>query len=417
VQQAIMRESETSRDIADTIIQSLLTADGRRNPYPLYADLRRAASVAYSEVTQSYLVTSHRHARDVLRHPSLGKHFEERLRVTGAWDRVDGSLSTSLKLQMLVNLDPPDHTRIRNAVADVFTPESVEALRPAVDATVRDLLQGLRPGDEIDLIHCFAQPLPVKAICDLLGVPRDDSQRLETWAAAGAATSGPIVDDATFRRGEEAAIGFVQYFTDLIEQRMRDPQGDVLSKLVHLQKSCPEELSRDELVSTLTMLFIAGFETTMNLIGNGLYGLLEQRRSLERLRSDPRLDRISVEELLRWDSPIQYTTRVSSEPVTIGDVSIPAGEAILCLLGAANRDPERFSDPDRIDFDRRPGGVLAFGGGIHYCLGAALGRLEAAVALPALIRSFPGLELAGEPVWRQNLVFRGLARLPVRLGS
>jgi cytochrome P450 len=312
---------------------------------------------------------------------------------------------------MLV-LNPPDHTRLRRLVSGAFTARRVQALRPAITRMVDDLLDAM--SGEVDFIGGFAFPLPVNVIGELLGVPTQDRAQFQSLVRDWTQVLEVITPDV-LSRADPAAATIRDYLAGLVAERRRRPGADLLSALVAAEE-VGDQLSEDELLSTAALLFAAGFETTTNLLANGLVALLQHPAELGLLRERPDLAQAAVEELLRFDSPVQIVGRVVVEPVELGGITVAAGERVVAYLGAGNRDPERFTDPDRLQLNRTDNAPLSFGGGIHYCLGAPLARLEAQLALPALVRRFPRLALSGVPERRDSLSIKGFTRLPVNTG-
>ena len=332
--------------------------------------------------------------------------------------RVEGRFIEVIDQTMLFR-DPPDHTRLRALVSKAFTPKRVEALAGRVRELVDELLDAPAARGHIELMREFAYPLPARVICELLGVPKED----ERFIVAQAPALGTGLDPAPMRTPEtvaaanDATEALVDYLDRLIAERRRTPTDDMLSALIAAEES-GESLSHDELVSTILLLLIAGHETTANLIGNGMLALLRHPDQLARLRADAReeLDRSAVEELMRFDGPIQMVERITLEPVVIGGREIPARRIVICLTAAANRDPAVFAEPRRLDLGRAPNPHVGFGGGAHFCLGAALARLEGRIAIGTLARRFPRLRLLDPtPEWRPSFTIRGLRRLPLAL--
>ncbi|MFG1617297.1 cytochrome P450 [Nonomuraea wenchangensis] len=322
-------------------------------------------------------------------------------------------------------MDPPDHTRLRGLVSRAFTPRMVERLRPRVEAVTAGLIAALP--EEGDLVSGFAYPLPVMVICEMLGVPPEDHERFQGWSETAARSLDPMLTAELISESGRSGREFRDYFRDLLELRRRQPGDDLLSALTRV-----EELTEGELLATCVLLLVAGHETTVNLIANGVLALV--RHGL--LRQAAERPRQVVEEVLRYDPPVQLTGRVALRDAELGGTPVPAGTAVVALIGAANRDPAVFPDPDRFDPDRfdpdrtgpdrtdprrldgarEPGRHLAFGLGIHFCLGATLARMEGEIALSALAAAAPRMELLDPaPPYRPNLVLRGLAELPVRL--
>ena len=384
------------------------------DPYPAYHRLRVEDPV-HRHPLGFYVLTRYDDVAGFLRDPRFGKGgyqalFESRFGTgpNGPW------LPTSMLFR-----DPPDHTRLRALVSKAFTPRVVETLRPHVEAIVERLLDRVADLPRVDVIEALAYPLPVTVISELMGVPPEDNETIKEWsrdvARALDAIALPVGPDV-IERGTRATEAIAGYFRALAEERRQRPGPDLLSGLVEAEEA-GDRLSERELLATCLLLYVAGHETTVNLIGNGLLALLRHPEERRRLQADPALLPAAVEELLRYDSPVQRTGRMAADDADIGGVPIPNGTLVLGLVGAANRDPAHFAEPDRLDLGRDQPRHLAFGAGIHYCLGASLARLEAQVAIGALLRRFPAVTLAVErPAWRPSSTLRGLEALPVALG-
>jgi cytochrome P450 len=309
----------------------------------------------------------------------------------------------------LLNMDPPDHTRIRKLVSRAFTPRHIEELREPVRRTA-ELLLDARAGEEaFDLIAAYAAPLPITVICDLLRIPGDERYDFRAWSDALMAP-----DPTRPERAREAVGRLLAFFTGLLADRREHPGDDLLSALIAVRDE-EDRLSEDELMSLAFLVLVAGYENTVHLIGNAVAALLTHPAQLAALRADPALVDGAVEELARFDGPMPLAIRrFPVEDVTIGGVTVPAGETVLLSLAAAHRDPRRFPEPDRLDLTRDATGHLALGHGIHYCLGAPLARAETEIAVAALLERFPVLALAdGDLRWRRSLRARGLVALPV----
>jgi pimeloyl-[acyl-carrier protein] synthase len=316
----------------------------------------------------------------------------------------------------MLDRDPPDHTRLRGLVSKAFTPRVIEQLRPHIQQIVDGLLDRVQGDREMDLIEQFAYPLPVIVICEMLGVPVADHERFKGWGLDIARGLDAIMlppDSPVAERSVLARRALADYFRGLIAERRRAPRDDMLSGLIAAEEA-GDKLSEDELLATCILLLVAGHETTVNLIGNGSLALLRHPAELRRLREDPGLIVTAVEELLRFDGPVQRTARIPSEDVTIGGKTIGKGEMVMPFIGAADRDPAQFPDPDRLDIGRTENRHIAFGWGIHFCIGAPLARVEGQIAINTLLRRMPRLALAtAEPQHRQSLTLRGLTSLPV----
>jgi cytochrome P450 len=317
--------------------------------------------------------------------------------------------------QSMLFQDPPDHTRLRTLVNKGFTPRVIEGMRGRIQQVVDSLLDQVKAAGHMDVVADLAYPLPVIVICEMVGVPAEDRDKFREWSYAIARSLDAIAvpNEELARRANEAQDALTGYFGRLVEERRRAPRPDLLSALIAAEEA-GDRLSTEELFATGILLFIAGHETTVNLIGNGTLALLRNPDQMQRLRAEPGLIASAVEELLRYDSPVQRTGRLLYEDVTISGKTIPKGSIAVALIGAANRDPAHFPDPDRLDIARTDNRHLAFGWGIHFCLGAPLARLEGQIAFSTLLQRFPKLALAGEQIeYRETSTLRGLRALPV----
>jgi len=316
----------------------------------------------------------------------------------------------------MLDRDPPDHTRLRGLASKAFTPRVVEALRPRIQQIVDGLLERIEPQGEMDLIEEFAYPLPVIVICEMLGVPLADHERFKGWSLDLARGLDSVMlgpDSEVAQRSGKARHALAGYFRELIAERRASPRSDLLSALIAAEEA-GDRLSENELLATCILLLVAGHETTVNLIGNGTMALLRHPDQLRRLREDPGLIASAVEELLRYDGPVQRTARTPTADVTVGGRTIGKGEMVMPFIGAADRDPAQFPHPDRLDITRADNRHIAFGLGIHFCLGAPLARVEGQIAIGTLVRTLPKLALATDtPEYRQSLTLRGLQALPL----
>lgn len=385
------------------------------NPYPWYAELLETGYAEYTPPGRDMpirVLSRHADVAAVLRDARFGRGSFRAALQSGLGD---GALARVYRDWFLFQ-DPPDHTRLRGLVSQPFTPRAVEALRSRIADLVERRLDGLQDGG--DLISGFAYQVPVLVICELLGVPEADRGRFGAWSAGVAAGLDNITnpDADVLARGDEGAEGLTDYFRWLVRERRSQPGTDLLSGLIHAEEA-GDRLTEDELLATCVLLFFAGHETTVNLIGNGTLALARHPDQLARLRADPGLIVSTVEELLRFDSPVQRTGRDAREDVSVNGRQFFAGDRLILLVGAANHDPRQFPEPDRLDITRPNAAAhLSFAAGIHYCIGAPLARLEAQVALNALVRRAPNLRvLTDSPRWRRTFVLHGLAELPVSL--
>jgi pimeloyl-[acyl-carrier protein] synthase len=315
--------------------------------------------------------------------------------------------------QLLFYMNPPDHTRLRRLASKAFSSIVVERMRPYAQETVNELLGKVRNTGFIDIISDLAGPLPVIVIAKVLGVPHEDEDRLHHWSNVLSRILDLLLSLGEYERMNRVVLEFQAYFRDLIAERVKKPKADVISALIEAREQ-GDKLSEDELLATCILLFATGEETTVNTIGNGMLALLRHPDQMEKLKREPTLIQSAVEELLRYDSPVQITGRLALETIEIGGQTIRAGEKILTCLGAANRDPTQFPSPDRLDLTRRENHHLAFGDGIHYCLGAGLARVQGQIAINTLIQQLPNLALHTDKLeWRKNIALRGLKSLPV----
>jgi cytochrome P450 len=312
-------------------------------------------------------------------------------------------------------MDPPDHTRLRGLVQKAFTPKTVENLRPRIQEIVDDLMAQALGRGSMDVIEDLAYPLPVRVITEMLGVPHEDHDTFKGWSKelAGALDPDFTTPQAVADRRERAAAAFVEYFQSLIAERRRQPRDDLLTALITAEDE-GNKLTEKELLSTLILLLVAGHETTVNLIANGVLAFTRHPDQLQRLRNDPALVRTAVEEVLRYDPPVQFTARVALESMDIDATTLEQGAQAILLIAAANRDPEQFDNPDTFDVGRQDNRHLSFGLGAHFCLGAPLARAESQVALEAMATRVTDLALAVDaPEYKDNIVLRGLAALPL----
>src|SRR5215831_14496349 len=378
------------------------------DPYPYYRLMRERDPVHRNNSIRAWFLTRHADVDELLRDDrfsSDGTRGERYVPPPPGRGRPGRS--------MLV-VDPPDHTRLRNLVSKAFTPRMVERLRPRIEAIAADLVDRLADESRADLISRFAYPLPVIVIAEMLGVPARDRAQFQEWSAVVVRGLDPVLDSATQEAVFDARDALVAYIRGIIGERRREPADDLITAMIAAREK-GDLFSEGELVAMCNLLLIAGHETTVNLIGGGVLALLRNPDQLDRLRREPALATTAVEELLRYAPPVQWTGRVATEELELGGRRIAPRQSVVGILAAANRDPEVFDDPDRLDIGRDPNPHVAFGRGIHFCLGAPLARLEAAVAMPMLVARFPDLRLAGEPEPRPTWNLRGLARLPVAL--
>jgi cytochrome P450 len=380
-------------------------------PYPAYARLREQAPVIWFEPSGQYLIPRHEDVNALLRDRRLGRSYlhvatHEEMGRPAPPDYQEPFWT--LNNNGMLDREPPDHTRLRRLVSQAFTPRRVEALRPVVQRLAEGLVDAFVAGGGGDLIAQVAEPLPVTVIAELLGIPEADRHALRPWSAAicGMYELSPSREtaEAAVRASEE----FSEYLRGLARRRKDDPRDDLVSALAAV-----EGLSEDELIGTCVLLLNAGHEATVNVTGNGWRALLRNPDQHALLRANPDLIGTAVEELMRFDTPLQMFERWVLEDIEVHGVAIPRGSEVALLFGSANHDPAAFADPSRLDVTRRDNPHISFGAGIHYCLGAPLARIELAASFGALLARAPGLRLVEEPAYKPNYVIRGLQRLDV----
>ena len=382
------------------------------NPYPKYAELRAKDPVHWSPLMDAWVLSRFVDADAVLRdHKRFSS--DQRLRRTTRTPRNAG-IENPGGLSMLF-LDPPDHTRLRALVSKAFLPVAIAALIPRIQTIVEELLEQIPHLTDFDLMETIAYPLPVIVMAELLGIPAADRAQFKLWSDLRARVLEPTIRPDEIQKANRATHELSDYFRGVIQQRRADPRDDLISTLI-MAEEAGDMLTADELLVMLRLLLIAGNETTTNLIGNGMLALLRHPEQLQRLREQPELMDGAVDELLRFDTPVQVDFRTARVDLELGGRRIRAGQGVIVLLGAANHDPAVFPEPERLDISRRSATHLAFGRGLHYCLGAPLARVEARVAFTALLQRLPNMQLmTAKPVFKDNVVLRGLREL--RIGS
>jgi cytochrome P450 len=398
---------------AEALARSLFSPAVRADPYPTYARLRAEAPVteAFDGV---WTVAAYDDCHSILREPGWSSDpLTQRDDVDRLAARGRGTPIEPLVRQIMLFRDPPDHTRLRGLVRQAFSPRRIQAMRDHVASVVDDLLEPLARSGEMELVSDFAFHLPVIVIAELLGIPPGDRDRFRDWALELGHALEPRLDGRTVARAGRAAQEFWVYLSGQIAARREQPADDLLTALIEAEEE-GDRLTRKELVANCAFLLIAGHETTTNLIGNAVLALLRNPDQAARVRDDPDLAESAVEELLRYDGPVQLLHRSAAQDLTLGGRTIPAGDVVLVLLGSANRDPARFDDPDALDVGRADNRHLAFGGGAHYCLGNALARIETAIAIPALLDRLGDMRLREPDLrYRPTIALRGVESLRV----
>jgi pimeloyl-[acyl-carrier protein] synthase len=386
----------------------------RRDPYPVYRALR-ATDPVHRSFLDAWVVTRYADVKFVLKDRRFGvdpipERIAERHRfVKSRGGDLEALLTASRRFFFF--LDPPTHTRLRGLVRTVFSAGAVQRMLPIITSYTDRLLDDLEGRDEFDLIEDYAGPLPVLVIAAMLGVENFDLRTLKRWSLDLSRILDPLVSLEEYQSMDEIVLGFEACFREVFERRRQQPADDIISVLLSGAQG-DDDLQERDLAAICTLLFITGEETTVNLIGNGMLTLQRHPDAWGRLRDEPGLAASAVEELLRFESPVQLTTRVAHEDLELAGRQIRAGDKMVVGLGAANRDPDVFEEPDELRLDRQPNPHLAFGDGIHYCLGAMLAKAQGVVAIPALIDRFPTLRIDADDLrWRRNIVVRGLRRL------
>lgn len=391
-----------------------------QDPYPTYARLHEEGPLHYLDVGGKWAVWSvfsHAECSSIAKDPRCSAKRAQQMLLPLPLSRQSEFSELARMLSLwLIFMDPPEHTRLRKLLNKGFSPSVVDSLRPQVEDIVERMLKPLERGSEVELMRQFANPLPVRIILEMLGIPQELHATFVDWSRAIAVFRGSpdrTVEQA--RAAQDALIALTDFFRRTVAERRRNKGNDLISLLIDIEEE-GEVLTEEELYAQCTALLFAGHETTRNLIGNGTYTLLRHPREAAELRDNPEMIRSAVEELLRYESPVQFTARVLKEDIEICGQYIPKKWTILCMLGAANRDPKQFEEPNQLNLKRLNNQHLAFSAGPHFCIGSQLARLEAQVALSNLLRRFPEMKLIGpRPEWASTFGLRGLKGLPVTL--
>jgi cytochrome P450 len=388
----------------------------KQNPYPALNALREATPIAFHEPSGRWMITRHSDVHAALRDRRLGRIYSHKYTDEQFGQSApDPRWAAFAKHEQwsLLQLEPPDHTRIRSLIARAFTPGSVTSLRPFMEQQATDLLASVQPRQSFDLLADYAQPYSVAVICELLGVPLARAQDLLDWSHAIVRMYELSTPEAEKHAANNAAIAFMEYIEDLLEEKRRHSDDRLVSRLVQVEED-GARLSKDEIICTVIVLLNAGHEATVNTLGNGVKALMEHREQWDRLRDGTVTAAVAVEELIRFDPPLQMFERwVLDDGVEIAGRCLNVGDKVAMLFGAANRDPRKFAEPDRFDVGRGGMTHVGFGGGIHFCVGAPLARLELEVSLAALVRQRPDLQLVDEPRYHDAFVIHGLTALQV----
>ena len=410
-----MATGHIDTEAVDAAILTLVTSadETRANPYPLYEQMR--THPVHRSVLEVWFVSSYAGCERVLRSPAFKRRHGDAWSRRAALQGAEGRRWLEHQERWMLWLDPPDHGRIRNLVSRAFTPRYVEAMRPRVESLVDELIDGLDGAGEVDFVDAFALPLPITIICDMLGIPDEGRREFRAWTVQSASTLQPLPTPEVQDAADVASAAMEAYFTDLVEVRRRTPGDDLLTAMIAAEED-GVRLTHAELVSNAALLLAAGFETTTNLLGNGMLALLRNPEQWRRLVAEPQLAANAAEELLRYDSSVQLAApRVVATDVEVDGTTLAEGELVVAVLGAGNRDPRRFDHPDELDIARPDPSPLSFGAGPHFCLGAALARLEASIAFERLAQRLPHIELLDEqPPWLASQNIHGVARLRVR---
>jgi cytochrome P450 len=389
-----------------------------QDPYPTYARLHEEGPLHYLDAGNKWAVwsiVSHAECASIAKDPRLSaKRAKQMLLPLPLSRQAEFSELARMLSLWLIFMDPPEHTRLRKLLNKGFSAAAVEGLRPQVEAIVDQMLKPLQQGAEVDLMREFANPMPVRIILEMLGIPQELRDTFVDWSRAIAVFRGNpnrTVEEA--RAAQDALIELTEFFRKTVAERRRDKGNDLISLLIDIEEE-GEVLTEEELYAQCIALLFAGHETTRNLIGNAMYTLLQHPRETAELREKPEIIRSAVEELLRYESPVQFTARVLKEDIEVCGQPIRKGWTVLCMLGAANRDPKQFKEPNQLNLKRLNNQHLAFSAGLHFCIGAQLARLEGQIAILNLVQRFPGMKLTGpRPEWASTFGFRGLKSLSV----
>jgi cytochrome P450 len=390
-----------------------------QDPYPTYARLHQEGPLHYVDVGKwaVWSIFSHAECSSIAKDPRLSAKRAQQMLLPLPFSRQSEFSELARMLGLwLIFMDPPEHTRLRKLLNKGFSPAAIEGLRPQVEAIVDRMLKPLQHGSEVELMREFANPMPVRIISEMLGIPQELHDTFVNWSRAIAVFRGNpnrTVDQA--RAAQEALFELTEFFRKTVAERRRNKGNDLISLLIDIEEE-GEVLTEEELYAQCIALLFAGHETTRNLIGNGMYALLRHPQQTAELREKPEMIRTAVEEILRYESPVQFTARVLKEDIEVCGQRIPKKWSILCMLGAANRDPKQFKEPNELNLKRLNNQHLAFSAGPHFCIGSQLARLEGQIAILNLVQRFPEMKLSGaRPEWAATFGFRGLKSLSVTI--
>ncbi|WP_292794707.1 cytochrome P450 [Nostoc sp. NMS7] len=415
--EVISTQNTDKRELAKAFKFNLFDPKFNANPYPTYHRLRSEDPVHRYFVGGDWIVTRYADVKAVLksgcvRTDDRPKSIQERNKYLQDKGKNLNTLAYTTS-RFLFYMNPPDHTRLRALVSKSFSPVVVERMRPRIQEIVHELLDKVRHQGSMDIVADLASPLSVSVISRLLGIPKEAQQQLHQWTNVLSRILDPLVSLEEYAAMNKATKEIQEYLSTLIAEREKDPQEDLISNLI-TAKEQNDRLSQNEILAICTLLFGAGEETTGNTIGNGMLALLQHPNQMEKLKREPTLIPSAVEEVIRYDSAIQMLTRIATDNLEIGNQTIKAGEKIVLCLGAANRDPAQFSEPDELNINREQNQHVAFADSIHYCLGAALARVETQIAINTLVQKFPDLKLKSNKLeWKKSIVIRGLNALPI----
>ena len=398
----------------------LFSDENLQDPYPTYARMHEEGPLHFLDVGGKWAVWSifsHAECSSIAKDPRLSaKRAQQQILLLPIDRQAEFSELARMLGLWLIFMDPPEHTRLRKLLNKGFSPAAIEGLRPQVEGIVNHMLDRLRPGSEVDIMREFANPMPVSIILEMLGIPQDLHDKFVDWSRAIALFRGsPDRNVEQAFAAQNALIQLTEFFRKTVAERRHNKGNDLISLLIDIEED-GEVLTEEELYAQCIALLFAGHETTRNLIGNGLYTLLKHPEETSELREKPEIIRSAVEELLRFESPVQFTARVLKEDIEICGQRIPKRWSILCMLGAANRDPKQFKDPNQLNLKRLNNQHLAFSAGPHFCIGSQLARLEGQIAIQNLVQRYPKMKLSGpKPEWASTFGFRGLKSLQVVL--